>query len=127
MLVGGSEGSGFFCFLDGGVAGRRKVLSVLYYLAARRRREALPVAVEWEGSEDLGPLPYSWCRVAFSVTLVPPKQGRVFSLEQGPRTRRVVMYAPRAVVVSLTLAGLGSVPWVREVVEWGWRVWGVRP
>ena len=86
-------------------------------LARRRGREA---AREWEEGErrEAAPPPYSWCRVAFSVTMVPPKTGQVFSIEQGPRTRRVVMYAPRAVVVSLTLAGLGSVPWVRDLFLW---------
>jgi len=82
----------------------------------------MPVVEPEEPAEGVGPLPYSWCRVAFSVTLVPPKTGRVFCIEQGPRTRRVVMYAPRAVVISMTAAALGSVPWVRELVAWGVEV-----
>lgn len=95
-------------------------MSVLYGLASRRRAKGVPVVEEpAEPAEGAGPVPYSWCRVAFSVTMVPPKRGRVFSIEQGPRTRRVVMYAPRVVVISITTAVLGSVPWVREVVVWG--------
>lgn len=94
-------------------------MGVLLYLARRRGREVEPVPAGEEGERGgTAPPPYSWCRVAFSVTLVPPKTGRVFSIEQGPRTRRIVMYAPRAVVISLTTAVLGSVPWVRDLVFW---------
>jgi hypothetical protein len=64
------------------------------------------------------PEPRTWCKLAFSVSLVPPKIGQVFSIEQGPFTRRLVIYAPRPVVIAATTALLGSVPWVQQVVQW---------
>lgn len=68
---------------------------------------------------DAGAPNLSWCRVALSVTMVPPKySGQVFSIEQGPRTRRVVIYAPRGVLLALTGAFLGSVPWIRDLTVW---------
>lgn len=91
--------------------------------AARRKPDAPPL-VDAEGVPlATTPEPRTWCRLAVSISLVPPKQGRVFSIESGPWTRRGVMYAPRFVMWTLFIATLGQVPWIKDLALWLFTHW----
>lgn len=85
----------------------------------RRPKRGAPPLVGPDG-EPLATIPpgRSWYRLSLSISLVPPKSGQVFSIDSTPTTRRLVIYAPRAVVVTLTMALLGSVPWLQHLVLW---------
>lgn len=62
--------------------------------------------------------PFTWCRLQISVTMTPPKTGQVFSLDRGPRTYRLLIWAPRTVVLAVTLALLTSHPWFALALAW---------
>lgn len=64
------------------------------------------------------PPPRSWCRVSVQVSMVPPAPGRIISVERSARTLRAVLFAPRPVVLGLTLALVGNHPWFVHGFDW---------
>ena len=85
-------------------------------LLSRARKTDAPPLVNAEGVPLATTPERTWCRLAISLSLVPPKVGQVFSIEQGPYTRRLVIYAPRVAMTAGLLALVSQVPGLREMV-----------
>lgn len=92
--------------------------------ATRRTKKDAPPLVDVDGKPlATQPEPRNWCRFALVVSLVPPPDGGIISFSTTSRTLRATIHAPRKVVTGLTLAALGSVPWVRELALWVFAHW----
>jgi hypothetical protein len=61
---------------------------------------------------------FNWCRISIAVSLVKPKNGRVIAIDKTARTWRATVYAPKAAVIAISTALVGSVPWVQKLVFW---------
>ena len=83
---------------------------------ARRRKLDAPAVLNSEGNPAATAPPRTWCKLAVSLSLVPPKTGQVVTIEQGPYTRRVVIYAPKAAMTAGLLAVVSQVPGLRDLM-----------
>jgi len=96
------------------------MLDAIHHFASRRlKRDAPPLeGEEGEPLETLVPPLRSWCRITLGVSLVPPPTGQIITYAMTRRTLRATLHAPKTAVCAVTLAALGSVPWIRELVMW---------
>jgi hypothetical protein len=55
--------------------------------------------------------------MAVDLSLVPPANGKLFSIDTTGRKLRVIVFAPVPVVAGITLALLGDKPWVHDMLR----------
>lgn len=94
------------------------------HLFAGRRKKDAPPLVDAQG-EPLAQAPRqrSWCRLQVTVTLEPPKEGRVWDIVRGPYSTRLMIFAPRHVMYAVWVALLGQFPWIQQLVLWLAKHW----
>jgi len=100
------------------------MLNAIHHFAARRLKKDAPPLVDAAGA-PLPTLPprHGWVRLAFEARLVPLPTGKWLDWTITNRTLRFMVYSPVRLIMGLLTAGLGCVPWVRELVVWVFAHW----
>jgi len=58
-----------------------------------------------------------WLRMCLDLSLVPPANGKMFSIDTTGRKLRVIVFAPVPIAAALALALFGDKPWVHELLR----------
>lgn len=68
--------------------------------------------------------PRTWCRLQLNVSAVPPATGKLLSIDRGPRTVKVTICLPKAVMIASAVAFVTSHPFTAQLFFWVLRFLG---